>query len=137
MRDAANGVRLMPSETARPARDNPALARTLVAVSFGLGVAELFAPALVAAAAGVSPTPGATSAIRWLGVREVCHGLAILSSPRLVWTRVAGDVVDVALLAAGHKRVPTSRRRGLIAAVVLTAVGGLDIAAARRYAGTR
>lgn len=118
----------------RTAAERPALARVLVAVSFGLGAAEMFAPELVAAGAGISPTSATTRVIRWLGFREVCHGLAILTSRKLVWTRVVGDVVDVALLAVGHGQLPTSRRRALLSAGVLTVVGGVDIAATRRYA---
>jgi hypothetical protein len=120
--------------TARPQEEGVAAARTLVALSFGLGATELLAPELVATVAGLSPTRNVVNVIRWLGCREVCHGLAILTSPRLTWTRVAGDVLDVAALAVGQTRLPTSRRRALLSAVALTAVGGLDIAATRRYA---
>ncbi|CAN5553238.1 hypothetical protein BH10ACT9_BH10ACT9_45900 [soil metagenome] len=115
----------------------PALVRALVGISFGLGAAELFAPELVAAGAGIAPTAATTRVLRLMGCREICHGLAVLGSNTLVWTRIAGDVVDVALLALGHGQFPTSRRRAMVAAGALTVVGVLDIAATRRYAGFR
>jgi uncharacterized membrane protein len=52
---------------------------------------------------------------------------------RLVWTRVAGDVLDVALLAAGVlARDPGRRRRGTISALLLGAIGAIDLYAALR-----
>jgi hypothetical protein len=84
---------------------------------------------------GVQPTPRRLEVIRVLGFRELAHGFAVYSSPALAWTRVAGDVLDVTLLAVGHRPRSANAKRGLITAGLLTAIGGLDVIAARRYAG--
>jgi len=73
--------------------------------------------------------------VRVVGLREIASGLGILSRPRPVgWTaaRVAGDVMDLTLLASalGARRV----RRGRIAAAAtaVAAVTALDVLASRR-----
>jgi hypothetical protein len=110
------------------------LVRALSGASFGLGVSELVAPGKVAAIAGVDDTRRSRRVIRALGVRECGHGAALLGGPpKLVWTRVAGDVLDMALLIAGVvARGPGRRRRGTIAAVLLSGIGGLDLYTALR-----
>ncbi len=110
------------------------LVRALSGASFGLGVSELVAPGKVAAIAGVDDTRRSRRVIRALGVRECGHGAALLGGPpKLVWTRVAGDVLDMALLIAGvAARGPGRRRRGTIAAVLLSGIGGLDLYTALR-----
>lgn len=75
------------------------LTQTLAAVSFGLGAAELLAPTFVSTIGGVAPTPRVRTVIRALGLRELGHGIALINSPTLAWTRVAGDALDVAALA--------------------------------------
>ena len=76
------------------------LVKALSGASFGLGVCEpgvceLVGPGKVAAIAGVDDTSRSRRVIRTPGVRECGHGAALLSGPaRLVWTRVAGDVLD-------------------------------------------
>ena len=88
----------------------------------------------IAALAGVDETERTRAVIRALGVRECGHAAAILlGSEKLVWTRVAGDVLDVAVLAAGvARRGPGRRRRGIIAAAALSVIGGADVYAALR-----
>lgn len=108
-----------------------ALARLLGAISVGLGASELVAPDAVISMAGIRPGPRARQITRALGARECGHGAAILlGSPRLVWTRVVGDVLDVALLAAGLTKNRTSARRGALALLVLSGIGAADIYAA-------
>lgn len=82
----------------------------------GLGLAELLAPRRVATMIGVSPEH--RTLIRLMGLRELVSSAGILSdrsSAGAVWSRVAGDVLDVALLGAAF----TSNRsdRGRLAAV--------------------
>ena len=114
-----------------------ALVKALAAASFGLGLSELAAPDRVAAIAGVDSTARSRRVIRALGVRECGHGAALVGGPdRLVWTRVAGDVLDVALLPAGVvARGPGRRRQGTAAALGLAAIGGLDLYTALRTTG--
>jgi hypothetical protein len=113
--------------------ESPTLARALIVASLGLGATELLAPTVISNISGVMPTRHGRTVIRALGVRELAHGIAVLSSPALVWTRVAGDVLDVALLAAGHRSQSANVMRGFIAAGLLSGIAGLDVIATRRY----
>lgn len=108
------------------------LVKALAGASFGLGLAELLAPRKVAEVAGVDDTRLSRRIIRALGARECGHGAALVAgSDKLVWTRVAGDVLDVSLLLAGvAAREPGRRRRGTIAAAALGGIGALDLYAA-------
>src|ERR1700712_2818113 len=110
------------------------LVKGLGVASLGLGLSEVLAPRGIAALAGVDETPRSRAIIRALGVRECGHGAALLlGSEKLVWTRVAGDVLDIAVLAAGvARRGPGRRRRGIIAAATLSVIGGADLYAALR-----
>lgn len=114
------------------------LVKALAGASFGLGLSELVAPGKVAAIAGVDSTDRSRRVIRALGLRECGHGAALLGgSDRLVWTRVAGDVLDTALLLAGvAARGPGRRRRGAIATVALSGIGALDLYTALRTTGS-
>jgi hypothetical protein len=113
------------------------LVKALSGASFGLGIGELVAPGKVAALAGVDDTGRSRRVIRALGVRECGHGAALLGGPAtLVWTRVAGDVLDLSLLIAGvAARAPGRRRRGAISAALLCGIGGLDLYTALRTTG--
>lgn len=106
------------------------LVKGLGIASFGLGLAEIMAPDRVAALAGVDATARSRTVIRALGARECGHGAALLAGPaKLAWTRVAGDAVDIACLAAGVTR-SGRHRRGIATATALAAIGGLDLYAA-------
>lgn len=113
------------------------LVKALSGASFGLGLGEILVPDKVAAFAGVDDTPRSRRVLRALGVRECGHGAALLVGPdKLVWTRVAGDVLDTALLVAGViARGPGRRRRGVITTVALTGIGALDLYTALRTVG--
>ncbi len=96
----------------RSGNTTSALVKVLSGASFGLGLAEVVAPGKVAALAGVDDTGRSHRVIRALGVRECGHGAALVGGPdKLVWTRVAGDVLDVALLVAGVAARPRGQRR--------------------------
>ncbi|GFG65946.1 hypothetical protein MKUB_34360 [Mycobacterium kubicae] len=114
------------------------LVKGLGVASLGLGLTEVLAPGKVTALAGVDDTQRSRLVTRVLGVRECGHGTALLlGSEKLVWTRVAGDVLDVAMLAAGVvRRGRGRRRRGTITAVALTAIGAADLYAALRTTGS-
>lgn len=110
------------------------LARALGWFSIGLGLAEIFAPRHMATLAGISSGP---ALVRSFGMREIGAGIGILSgreTSRWLWSRVAGDGTDLAVLAQGL--TPSNRRRGR-ATIALAAVAGvtlLDIYCARRLA---
>ncbi|MDD4868334.1 MAG: SRPBCC family protein [Mycobacterium sp.] len=123
----------------RSAMTTATLAKALAGASFGLGLSELLAPGTVARVAGVADTGVSRRVIRALGVRECGHGAALLAGPdSLVWTRVAGDVLDVGLLLAGVAgRGRGGRRRGMVSALALAGIGGLDLYTALRTTGNR
>ena len=88
------------------------LVNGLGAASLGLGLTEIVAPGKVAALSGVDDTKLTRRVIRALGVRECGHGAALFGGPNaLVWTRVAGDVLDLTLLSVGVARRGRGRRR--------------------------
>ena len=73
------------------------------------------------------------SLIRLFGAREIGAGLAVLTypdNPAPVWGRVAGDVLDVAVL--GTALGQGNRRRGAAVAATLAvlAITALDVACA-------
>ncbi len=108
------------------------LAKGLGVVSLGLGLTEALAPGRITNLVGAH---GAShSIVRALGVREIGHGAAILlGSPQLVWTRVAGDVLDLAVWARAAAKYPQARgRRGALIAVGLAGISAADAYAALR-----
>src|SRR5687768_9552008 len=102
--------------------------------SIGLGVAELVAPHAVARSIGLkgrAPTPALT---RLCGLRELAAGVGILSERRpsaWVWSRVVGDVMDLALLAAGLAARGTNRARLAAATAAVAGVTVVDAVCAQ------
>src|SRR5947209_1938462 len=83
-----------------PGSSGHALARGLGWFSIGLGLAEVLASRRLARAAGIDDREGA---VRACGILEIAMGVGILGSDNpapWIWSRVAGDVLDVAILAA-------------------------------------
>ena len=118
-----------------PDVEDRAVAKGLGWVSIAIGLAEILMPRQIERTMGLRGGQ-ATGILRVLGVREICHGIDILShrdpAPGIK-ARVAGDLLDGALLAvAGTK----SRRPGgflAICAMVLPVVV-LDLIYANRCA---
>jgi hypothetical protein len=95
-----------------------------------LGVAELVAPRAICRAAGVR---GLETVIRGYGAREIATGVAILGShdpEPWIWTRVAGDLADIATVATGAQQDNQSRGRSALALATLAAVTLVDLACA-------
>lgn len=111
------------------------LARTLGWFSIGLGLFEILAPGYLARSLGMR---GREALIRAYGARELSSGVLSLSVDKSVglWSRVAGDGLDVlTLLGALRSRNP---KRGNVS-VALAMVAGvtlLDVLAAQA-AGAR
>lgn len=111
------------------------LVKTLGGASLGIGLSELVAPTKVAAAAGINDTSRSRAVIRALGLRECGHAAAVLlGSSELVWTRVAGDVLDESLLglALAKSIHPRRRQRGAMSALGLAVIGAADLYTALR-----
>jgi uncharacterized membrane protein len=109
--------------------------------SIGLGLSQLAAPRALARTIGVPDDARTCLLMRALGARELLAGLGILGRERKapwLWARVAGDVMDLALLArcltapaislGPRRRVP----RVPIAMAAVAGVTALDIVAGRR-----
>jgi uncharacterized membrane protein len=112
-----------------------ALARGLGWVSVGLGIAGLTASRGVARAVGVPHGRGAVLAV---GFRELVSGVALLARPRpagYAWSRVAGQVIDLALLVAARRLKKTNRKRIAIAAGAISGLLLLDLVSGWRLAG--
>ncbi|GAA1322274.1 SRPBCC family protein [Pseudonocardia xinjiangensis] len=111
----------------------------LALFSLGLGSAQVGAPGAVAQLVGADDSPTSRLVTRWAcGVRELAAGLGVGSSSApgpWLWARVAGDVVDLALLGTVAARHPARRTRTLAAAAAVLGVAAADVATARRATG--
>jgi len=105
--------------------------------SIGIGLAELAAPKQVETLLGLDDTPDQRGVLRVLGVRELMHGVSLLAGAKSrqlragIWSRVAGDALDCALLSAAAAK---TRRPALFAAVagMVLAIGVADVLCAVR-----
>jgi hypothetical protein len=107
------------------------MSRALGAAGIGIGVAELVAPLWLSKQLGIAPRP---TLLRAMGAREVASGLGIVARDNPTpgqWTRVVGDVLDIALLGVALRR---SRRRGFVlgALTAVLAISAIDLITARR-----
>lgn len=102
--------------------------------SIALGVPMLVSPRLVAHIAGVRHGPLHRLLIRLVGVREMGAAAALLTSPdrpEWIWTRVAGDAMDLTMLGialAGPRK--RGRYRTILATAVIGGITAVDVAAA-------
>jgi uncharacterized membrane protein len=127
------------ARTAGPSRATEGLSMGLGWFSVGLGMAELLAPDGVAALIGAPRNRQNRTALQAAGLRELTAGLGILGQPNepgWMLARVGGDVMDLALLAAGFGA--TNARRGRLGAATFAVLGvtALDLLAHRRLATT-
>ena len=104
------------------------LAKGLGWFSVGLGLAELLAPRAIASISGVSNKH--TGLIRLYGLRELAAGVTIFSQQQPaagVWSRVAGDALD--LVSLGRAATSPSAKRGRVAFATanVLAVTALDV----------
>jgi uncharacterized membrane protein len=105
------------------------LARGLGWFSIGLGLAEVLMPYAVARLCG--GTGRHTGLIRLYGLRELASGVAILSGGKRpvtgMWSRVAGDAIDLATLGLAFAS-PRSNKAGVAFATAnVVAVTALDV----------
>jgi uncharacterized membrane protein len=94
--------------------------------SVALGLAEILAPRALARLIGVRHHPILFAA---LGLREITSGIGILSQQRAagwLWSRVAGDVMDLSLLGTAFATDPADERRVEAAAAAVAGVTVLD-----------
>lgn len=109
----------------------------------GLGLAELLAPRAVSHLMGLEATPATRGVLRVLGVREIMQGVGLACSTEPdekieagIWTRVAGDVLDGALLAVAASQTRSPVRFALVAGAV-TGIAAMDVLTATEMRGHR
>lgn len=114
------------------------LARALGWVSIGLGLAALAAPRRVGRLIGVSGEGTSRALLSMVGVRELATGIGILTRHRpsgLLWGRVAGDAMDLALLGgAALQSAKADRGRLALATASVAGLTALDVIGARNVA---
>ncbi len=114
--------REMTSEVMLDRRNAHALARGLGWFSLGLGAAEVLAPKALSRWLGMKD---GAALLQSYGAREILAGIGILASSNptpFVWSRLGGDAVDLATLAAGIREDnPNNGNIGIALAAVFGA----------------
>src|SRR4051812_45258460 len=116
------------------------LGTALGVASVALGVPQVAAPAAVARLIGLRPAPGTLAALRGIGVRELAAAAGVLASPRPaagLWSRVAGDALDLTLLGRALRNPKDDRRRLAAALAAVAGITALDVVAAARVGRPR
>jgi uncharacterized membrane protein len=111
------------------------LARSLGWFSLGLGLTQLTAPRGVARMIGLRGDDEDRKAMLAIGMRELASGIGILMRDHptpAVWSRVGGDVMDLALLGRALNSSRTNRNRVAAATVAVAGVTVLDVLAGQR-----
>lgn len=111
------------------------LARGLGWFSIGIGLAELLAPRAVAKVSGVSSQN--TKLIQLFGIRELASGVAIFMQgdqpSKALWSRVAGDALDLASLGIALASSDSQKARVGFATANVLAVTALDVLCAQQF----
>lgn len=113
---------------------NDLCARGLGIASIGIGLTELMAPQKVESMLGLEDRPLHQGILRVLGVREIMDGVSILTEKKPaagMWSRVAGDVLDTALLGVAARKTRNPKSFAAVSAMVM-AIGLADLLCARR-----
>ncbi|MDB5641548.1 MAG: hypothetical protein JWN07_865 [Hyphomicrobiales bacterium] len=106
------------------------LAKALGWFSIGLGLTELLAAGRIANALNMQ---GKESLVRAYGVRELGHGIVSLSPDKHLglWSRVAGDGLDIATLMTAFRHDNPKRDNVGIALAAVLGVTVLDVIGAQ------
>jgi uncharacterized membrane protein len=134
----------VPSESRGRARrpsaaspDPQRLARGLGWFSIGLGIAALAAPRDLGNATGVG---NRTGTLRGVGVRELAAGVGILGQRNpapWLWSRVIGDLMDLALLSAGLRSGNPGRGKAAASLAMVAGITALDVYTAVQFTDRR
>ncbi len=118
-----------------PLNDSERLAQLLGWFSVGLGLAQIVSPRGVSRMIGFPGNDENRRTMQTIGVRELASGVGILTQSRpagWVWSRVAGDVMDLALLGRGLNGSHTNRNRVAAATAAVMGVALLDLLTSSR-----
>ena len=116
------------AEPGLPSASAKKLAKGLGWFSIGLGLAELLAPRAIANISGVSNTR--TGLIRLYGLREIASGITIFAQEKPtegMWSRVAGDAMDLTSLGMAAAAPNAKKGRIAFATANVVAVTVLDV----------
>jgi len=119
----------------RPGTSVERLATSLGYFSIGLGLAELLAPGAMARLIGIDDGSQQRRTLRAFGARELANGAAILGAPQdanWLWSRAAGDALDLAFLGWAGRQDGANGRRVAAAAAAVAGVAALDLYSARQ-----
>lgn len=114
-------------------KKNDMLTQGLGWFSVALGAAELILPGGLASLVGVRKH---RMLFRLLGLRELASGIGILTrknSTPWLWSRVAGDAMDLALLGTALTSPGTKQARVATAAAAVAGVAVLDVMASKEH----
>ncbi|HEX2225154.1 MAG TPA: hypothetical protein VHN15_13220 [Thermoanaerobaculia bacterium] len=106
------------------------LAKGLGWFSIGLGLTQVLAPEWLGRKTGIGERTGL---MRLLGTREIATGMVILSQSRPtagMWGRVAGDLMDLAVLSGAYNSFGTKRDRIVRTTAAVLGVTLADLACA-------
>jgi len=110
--------------------DPERVAKGLGWFSIGLGLAQITAPRGMARLIGVNDREERTRDTMFaVGMREIASGIGILTRPRptgWMWTRVGGDVMDLAVLGKAFNSRRNNRNRVAAATAAVVGVTLLD-----------
>lgn len=106
--------------------------------SIALGLTAFFAPRALGQLSGVGPRTGL---LRMIGLRELGAGAGLLTARDAtpwLWSRVAGDTMDLLVLgAAAGSSQRSTRARSLISLALVAGVTAADVAASVRQSRRR
>ncbi|HYO94976.1 MAG TPA: SRPBCC family protein [Polyangiaceae bacterium] len=97
--------------------------------SIGLGLAQILVPGEIARLIGARDDERTRKTLQGIGFREVTSGIGILTQPRpagWLWSRVAGDLMDLALLGKTLNTPHADRSRVAAATAAVVGVAVLD-----------
>ncbi|MPZ76494.1 MAG: cyclase/dehydrase [Deltaproteobacteria bacterium] len=103
------------------------LARGLGWFSVGLGIIQIAAPRTFSRMVGLN---GNQVLMRMIAIREIASGIGILSARKptgWLWSRVGGDLMDLAILGNALVSHNANRRRVAVATAAITGVTVLDL----------
>ena len=108
--------------------------------NIAVGFSQLVAPDALARLIGLRPSPHTRMALRAVGIREITTGYALLSnshSTPWLWSRLAGDAMDLSLLVAGVGRRADDRTRAARTAFAIASGALVNVYAAAHTGRSR
>lgn len=129
----------MPPAGERQRRDS-AMTSGLAWCNIAVGLSQLVAPDALARLIGLRPSPHTRMALRAVGIREITTGYALLAdshSTPWLWSRLAGDAMDLSLLVAGVGRRADDRTRATRTAFAIASGAVVNVYAAARTGRSR